>query len=56
MEGFITLFIIGCIYLLPTIIAYNRKNNNTASIFILNLFLWWTFLWWILSLVWAYKN
>ncbi len=40
------------LYLLPSIIAYSRKNNF-SSILILNFFLGWTLVFWVISLAWA---
>ena len=40
------------LYFLPSIIAYNRRNNF-ASILVLNFFLGWTLAFWVVSLAWA---
>lgn len=40
-------------YLLPTGIAIARGRTNTASIFVLNLFLGWTFVAWVIALMWS---
>ena len=48
--------IIGMIFglgFLPTIVAVNRKHNNTLAIFFMNLVLGWTFFGWIGALIWA---
>ena len=50
------LVLLVAIYLLPTTIAANRKHNNTAPIFLVNLLLGWTFLGWVIALVWAMTN
>lgn len=44
------------IYFLPTYIARKRHHNNTAAIFILNLFLGWSLVGWVIALVWALLN
>lgn len=44
------------IYFLPTIIAFKRHHNNTASIAVLNLFLGWTFIGWVIFLAMALTN
>lgn len=41
------------IYLLPAIIASNRKHHNAGAILALNLLLGWTFLGWAAAFVWA---
>ena len=40
-------------YLLPTIVAMNRKVANSAGIVLLNIFLGWTLLGWVGALIWA---
>lgn len=45
--------IVGVIYFLPTIIAFNRAKRNKVAIFALNLLLGWTFIGWVIALVWA---
>lgn len=42
------------LYFLPTIIAANRKNKFTKSIFIINLFFGWTVIGWILAMAMAF--
>jgi hypothetical protein len=44
------------VYFLPFLTALIRKQHNTVSIFVLNLFLGWTFIGWVVALVWAFKN
>jgi hypothetical protein len=44
------------IYILPTLIAKNRRHHNTGAICALNLFLGWTFVGWVACLVWALTN
>jgi len=44
------------LYFLPTIIAGNRKHNNTLAIFVLNLLLGFTIIGWIVALVWGCTN
>jgi predicted RNA-binding Zn-ribbon protein involved in translation (DUF1610 family) len=50
----IGIFIIVCIYLIPTIIGRNKKH--TAGIALLNIFLGWTFIGWIGSLIWGVSS
>jgi hypothetical protein len=40
-----------CLYFLPSIIGYKKKNF--MAIFLLNLLLGWTFIGWVAALVWA---
>src|SRR5215470_4511876 len=48
------LFAIGvAFYLLPTIVAMQRKVARSAGIVMLNIFLGWTFLGWLAALIWA---
>ncbi len=51
MFVFSFLLIFGVLYLMPSVVAYNRDHRNTASILMLNLFLGWTFVGWVVSLV-----
>ena len=57
MSDFILIiFIIAVsvgLYLLPTIVAYQRKHPNQNAIFLLNLLLGWTVLGWIIALIWS---
>ena len=41
------------VYFCPFLIAGNRGLKNTASIFVLNLFLGWTLLGWVIALCMA---
>lgn len=47
----VTLFILLCIYFLPSIIA--KSKPQMSGVIILNLFLGWTFVFWVISLAWA---
>jgi Superinfection immunity protein len=49
--GLITLLVSVFIYILPTIIARNKKN--IGAIAALNILLGWTILGWVAALVWA---
>lgn len=51
MDGIIIGLILLVIYMLPSIVGFNKKNINAIIIF--NLFLGWTIIGWILALVWA---
>ena len=59
--GVLLIFIISIcaalsLYLLPSIVALERRNKDKLAIFILNLLLGWTLLFWVISLVWAVKK
>ena len=41
------------VYLLPAIVAEERKHQHRSPILLLNLLLGWTFLGWVGALVWA---
>lgn len=40
-------------YFLPSLVAIERRKQNGAAIFLLNLLLGWTLLGWVVALVWA---
>jgi uncharacterized membrane protein HdeD (DUF308 family) len=44
------------LYFLPAIVAKSRNHNNTAAIFILNIFAGWTIIAWVFALVWAFTD
>lgn len=52
-QGGILLVLILSCYMLPTVIAVQRRHHNTAAIGVLNFFLGWTFAGWIAALVWS---
>ena len=41
------------LFVLPTVVAFSRRAENTLAIFLLNVFLGWTVVAWIVLLVWA---
>jgi hypothetical protein len=45
--------IVLTIYLLPGIIALQRKHKNANPLFIVNLFFGWTFIGWVGCLAWS---
>ena len=53
---FLALIVVIFIYLLPTIIAYNKHKKNAGSICALNILLGWTFIGWVAALVWSLTN
>lgn len=58
VKAMLFLLVIASIvfYFIPTIVAYINEQDNTASIFILNLLAGWTFVGWVVALVWAFKK
>jgi hypothetical protein len=52
-SGILLIIIAIGVYLLPTLVAANRKHNNEGAILALNIFLGWTFVGWVIALVWA---
>jgi hypothetical protein len=44
------------LYLIPSIVAYVRKQKNVLSIFVLNFFLGWMIIGWVVALVWALRE
>lgn len=51
MGSWILLILGIALYLLPTIIAWNKKH--AGGVVVLNIFLGWTIIGWIVALVWA---
>jgi hypothetical protein len=43
-------------YLVPTIVAAQRKHNKVGAIFALNLLLGWTLLGWVIALAWSVND
>ena len=48
--------IIISVYLIPTMIASERKHTNLGSVFLLNLLLGWTMIGWISAFVWSFVD
>lgn len=44
------------LYLMPALIANNRKHKQVDAIFMLNLIFGWTFIGWGVALVWAFTD
>jgi hypothetical protein len=44
------------LYLLPTIIAIQRKHHNRRSICFTNVFFGWSFIGWVLALIWGLSS
>lgn len=56
MSDIIFVLLMFGVYLIPGIIAINKKKKNSGAIFALNLLLGWTMIGWIIALVWALTN
>ncbi len=56
MRGALVLFIMAGLYLLPSIVAFRKKNEKRRFIFLLNLLAGWTVLGWAVALVWAMEE
>jgi hypothetical protein len=44
------------LYLLPAIIAYERRHPQKQAIFAVNLLLGWSFLGWAAAMIWAFVD
>lgn len=44
------------IYLLPSIIAFNKHKRSAVLICLLNIFVGWSFVGWVIMLIWASSN
>lgn len=54
--GFLLLFLLLGLYLLPTFIALDRKVPHTGSVVVINLFLGWTLIGWVVALAMAART
>ena len=48
----LTAFLVA-LYFLPWLISKNRQMQNSATIFVINLFLGWTLICWVVCLAWS---
>lgn len=53
VVGFLLFFLALVFYLLPSVIAGQRKTQHGGAIFFINLIFGWTVLGWIAALIWA---
>lgn len=44
------------LYLVPVLLAYDRKHKDVASIGVVNVLLGWTIIGWVVALAWALKS
>ena len=56
IAGLVILAICVFFYLLPGIVASNRKHPQAGAIWVLTLCLGWTLVGWVVALVWASTN
>jgi len=56
IVGILVIFLIICVYMLPTILAQGRKHKALAQIGILNVLLGWLVIGWVVALIWAYSD
>lgn len=50
------LIMLAAIYLIPAIIAFDRRHRQRGAILALNILLGWTFIGWLASFVWSLTN
>ncbi|WP_208103652.1 superinfection immunity protein [Mycolicibacterium sp. CBMA 226] len=55
-PSFVFLLIGLFLYLIPTMVAANRKVPNVGSVIVINLFLGWTFVGWVVALAMAMRS
>jgi hypothetical protein len=51
----LVLAVLPLLYLLPTIVALQRRKQNALSILMVNLYLGWTLIGWVAAIAWAYS-
>ena len=56
MTSFIFLMLIVLVYLLPGVIASNRKHHNRVPIWLVTIFFGWSVLGWFGALIWSFSN
>lgn len=56
MDSFIIAILIIVLYLLPGIIASNRKHHNATPIWLVNIFAGWSVIGWFVAFVWAFTS
>jgi len=49
-------FVAAALYFVPSIVAVLRHVPNTASVFVINLFLGWSFIGWVVALAMAVRS
>lgn len=53
MEAAFMFVVFLGLYLIPTIIAVQRKHTASGVVFFVNFFLGWTFFGWLVAIIWA---
>ncbi len=56
IEALVVIIVALVIYVLPSLIADNRKHYNFKAILAVNILTGWTGFGWIAALVWALTN
>jgi len=63
MGSFAQVFVVAVVlaavivlYLLPSLVASNRRHERAGTILLLNVFFGWTFAAWVILLVWAFSS
>jgi hypothetical protein len=52
-SGGIVVIVVIALYFVPSLVAYNRRSLNRASVLVVNVFLGWTFIGWVVALAMA---
>lgn len=47
------LILVGCLYFVPTMNAYQRRHPSREAIGVLNFLTGWTFMGWVIAMVWS---
>lgn len=56
VQLILIIILIGFIYFMPSIIAFNREHKDRRAVLALNSILGWTAVGWLVSLVWAFTG
>lgn len=56
MTTIIGLITLAAIYFIPSIVAWNRRYRNLASVVVINVFLGWTLIGWVVALAMAFGS
>ena len=53
ISGIVSLIVVIFIYMIPTVVAYDRSHHQFAAILLTNVLLGWTFIGWVIALIWS---
>lgn len=56
MEGLVLLVFLLGVYMIPTILAFDRKVGSPWSVAVINVFLGWTLIGWVVALAMAVRS